>query len=154
MSNLVDNYPLAAYNFRVSIDGMDIGFSEVSGLVQEYQTLTYRHGMSWLWGETITKFPLNTYSEVTLNKGVVCNTADTQELYNWLQSWHLCHAPSIRKSVTVSLLDESGSSVVTWKLLKALATKLEASSLQADSNEVAIDTLTLMATGISVEYAS
>ena len=50
------NYPLPAYNFRVTVDGRSMSFSEVSGINIEYETLTYRHGLSFLEGETIQKF--------------------------------------------------------------------------------------------------
>jgi phage tail-like protein len=52
----------------------------------------------------------------------------------------------------VSLCDEKGVPVVIWKIQKALVIKIEAPTLQANSNEAAIDTLTLMASGISVEH--
>ena len=47
-------YPLAAYNFRVTVGGSAMSFTEVSGLVREYQTLTYKQGLSYWEGEAIT----------------------------------------------------------------------------------------------------
>lgn len=157
MEDSNNDYPLTAYNFRVSIDGMDIGFSEVSGLVREYETLTYRHGMSFISGEQITKFPMDHYSEVTLTRGITQNREVIQKLHEWLNAstiFDVISGNRIRKPVTVSLCDENGIPVVTWKIMKALLTKLEVSSLQADSNEVALNTLTLMAAGISIEHSS
>jgi phage tail-like protein len=51
----------------------------------------------------------------------------------------------------VSLCDERGDPVVTWRVQKALPTRLEAPGLQASSNEAAVESLTLMAAGISIE---
>jgi phage tail-like protein len=135
-------YPLAAYNFRVTIDGAAMSFTEVSGLVREYQTLTYKHGLSYWEGESIAKFRYDKYVQVTMKKGVV---AGAKALYQWLDSVD-------KKSLSVSLCDEKGSAVVTWQIKKALIVKLEAPSLQASGNEPAIETLTLMASGISVEH--
>jgi len=49
-------YPLAAYNFRVTVGEAAMSFTEVSGLAREFQTLTYRHGLSAWEGESIAKF--------------------------------------------------------------------------------------------------
>ena len=35
------NYPLPAYNYRVTIDGIVVSFAEVSGLSVEYEPVTY-----------------------------------------------------------------------------------------------------------------
>lgn len=135
-------YPLAAYNFRVSVGGAAMAFSEVSGLVREHQTLTYKHGLSYWEGEAIVKFRYDKYVQLTLKKGVV---AGATKLYEWLDSLD-------KKNLEVSLCDEAGKAVVTWKIKKALVVKLEAPPLQASGNEPAIDTLTLMASGITVEH--
>ena len=135
-------YPLAAYNFRVTVGDAAMSFTEVSGLVREYQTLTYKHGMSFWEGQTIAKFHEDKYVQLTLKKGVV---AGATALYEWLASVD-------KKNLSVSLCDETGAPVVTWQIKKALLVKLEAPSLQASGNEAAIETLTLMASGISVEH--
>jgi phage tail-like protein len=135
-------YPLAAYNFRVTVGDAAMGFSEVSGLVREYQTLVYKHGLSYWEGEEITKFRYDKYVQVTLKKGAV---AGATALAKWLDSLD-------KKSLSVSLCDETGKAVVTWQIKKALLVKLEAPSLQASGNDAAIESLTLMAAGISVEH--
>ncbi|CAD5372263.1 conserved hypothetical protein [Rubrivivax sp. A210] len=135
-------YPVASYNFRVTVGDTTMSFTEVSGLVREYQTLSYRHGLSFLEGEEIVKFRHDKYVSLTMKKGVV---AGAIALYQWLEG-------SERKSLSVSLCDEKGDAVVTWQIKKALLVKLDAPALQASSNEAAIETLTLMASGISVEH--
>jgi phage tail-like protein len=135
-------YPLAAYNFRVSVGDSTMSFVEVSGLTREYQTLTYTHGLSYWEGQSITKFRYDTYVQLTMRHGVI---AGATTLYEWLDSME-------QKSLSVSLCDESGNAVVTWQIKKAIVVKLEAPALQASSNDAAIDTLTLMVTGISVEH--
>ena len=45
-------YPLAAYNYRVTVAGTTMSFSEVSGLAVEYEKVTYRHGLSFREGES------------------------------------------------------------------------------------------------------
>lgn len=135
-------YPLAAYNFRVTVGGSAMSFTEVSGLVREYQTLTYKHGLSYWEGEAITKFRYDKYVQITLKKGAI---AGATQLYQWLDTVD-------KKNMSVSLCDEKGNPVVTWQIQKAMIVKLEAPALQASGNEAAIETLTLMASGISVEH--
>jgi phage tail-like protein len=135
-------YPLAAYNFRVAVGESVMSFTEVSGLVREYQTLQYKHGLSFWEGESIAKFRYDKYVQITMKRGVI---AGATQLNDWVDSVD-------KKSLSVSLCDEQGSPVVTWQIKKAIIVKLEAPALQASGNEAAIETLTLMASGISVEH--
>jgi phage tail-like protein len=134
-------YPLAAYNFRVTVGDTAMSFTEVSGLVREYQTLTYKHGLSYWEGESLTKFRYDKFVQVTMKKGVV---AGVNALYEWLDE-------AEKKNISVSLCDEKGEAVITWQIRKAVLVKLEAPGLQASGNDAAIETLTLMASGISIE---
>jgi len=119
-----------------------MSFTEVSGLVQEYQTLTYKHGLSFWEGESISRFRYDKYVQLTLKKGVI---AGLTEIYEWLDTGD-------QPSLSISLCDEKGDAVVTWQIKKALIVKLEAPPLQASGNEAAIETLTLMVSGISIEH--
>ena len=47
---MADEYPLPAFHFSVSLDGNDMGFSEVVGLNMEVQEITYRDGLSKEYG--------------------------------------------------------------------------------------------------------
>lgn len=135
-------YPLAAYNFRVASGKDTMSFTEVSGLVREYQTLTYKHGLSYWEGESISKFRYDKFEQMTLKKGVVMGKT---QLYEWLDSVD-------KKPLSINMCDETGAAVVIWKIEKAIITKLEAPSFQANSNDAAIETLTLMVSGISVKH--
>ena len=137
-------YPLAAYNFRVAVDGIAMGFAEVTGLAREHQTLTYRHGLSAFEGEAIVKFRVDKFAPLTMKKGVV-NSAEHRALLEWLED-------DTPRAMLVSLCDEQGQPVVNWKVGKALLTKIEAPALIASGNDAAIETLSLMAAGIVVEH--
>ena len=119
-----------------------MAFSEVSGLAREHETLTYRQGLSWWEGEAITKLSFDKFAPLTLKRGVV---RGARSLYDWLEGSDVRH-------MTLSLCDDRGAASVTWHIKKALATKLEAPTFTANSNDAAIETLTLMVAGISVEY--
>ena len=59
-------YPLPVYNFRVTIGEDLVSFSEVSGLVMEYETITYQHGLSFMEGEGIRRFVYKKFIPVTM----------------------------------------------------------------------------------------
>ena len=136
------SYPLAAYNFRVNVDGTTMRFAKVSGLQREYQTLSYRHGLSFVEGEQIAKYYVDKYASVTLEQGTVIGS---KFLHEWLER-------KTKVAVEVSLCDSEGTPVVAWRIAKALPVKLSASAFDAKTNEVAIDTLEIKAAGISIVH--
>jgi phage tail-like protein len=137
----VASYPLVAYNFRVTVGDLSMGFTEVSGLVREFGTLTYRHGLSFTEGEDIVRYRHDKFVPITLKRGVV---KGMPQLRQWLEQGDV-------RPISVSLCDEQGEPVVTWRLQKALPTKLESPALLASGSEAAVETFTLMVAGISVE---
>ena len=51
-------------------------------------------------------------------------------------------------------MDEAGNAVVSWKVLNAFPTKLDAPSFDANSNDVAVESMELMADRVTIEEAS
>ena len=135
-------YPLVSFNYRVTVGDTEMGFSEVSGLAEEYETLSYRDGLSHWEGSAIVRYKKPS-SEITLQKGVFAGRA-TKDLYEWMKSGE-------KRLLTLDLCDPEGNPVVTWTVRKAMVVNLEAPSFDASANEVAIETLTLWASGISVK---
>lgn len=138
-----DRYPLPAYNFRVTIEGTTISFAEVSGISLEYETVTYRHGLSAWEGEGIKKFYYDKYVTVTLKKGTVHGTND---LYTWIKE------SKGSRTIEVSLCDQDGEPLVTWRIRRTVPVKLEAPTFDAATNDVSIESLELLASGITVEH--
>ncbi len=136
------SYPLAAYNFRVNVDGATMRFAKVSGLAREHQTVTYRHGLSFIEGEQIAKYFVDTYVPVTLVQGTVIGA---KSLHEWLER------PK-PVALEVDLCDAEGTPVLAWRIAKALPVKLSAPTFDANTNEVAIDTLELRAAGITIVH--
>jgi phage tail-like protein len=136
------SYPLAAWSFRVTRDADTMRFAKVSGLQHERRTLTYRDGWSFRQGESLILYDLDSWITLTLEQGTV---AGSHELMDWLEGGAL-------SALQISLCDASGKEAVTWKIARALPVKLSASAWDAASNAVAIDTLELKASGISIEH--
>jgi phage tail-like protein len=136
------DYPLAAYNFRVTIDAQTLSFARVSGLQRQHQTLTYRHGLSFLDGEQIAKYYLDKYVSVTLERGT---TLGVRFLHEWLEERG-------KRAMEISLCDERGTPVLAWRIAKAVPVKLSAPTFDARTNEVAIESLEVKAAGISIVH--
>lgn len=142
------NYPLPVYHYNVSIDGMtDCRFSEVSGLSIEREVIKYRDGLSVTKGRMYLPGQLGD-AKLTLKRGIV---AKQNKLYEWLASIQVTTVE--KKNILVSLMDETGENpVVTWKVIDAFPTKLDAPGFNASTNDVAVESLDLAATKISIEY--
>ena len=144
-------YPLPVYNYKVEIDGNTVGFSEVSGLSVGYETATYVESPVSGVGPRRMYMPSQRKSAtVTLKKGVVTGVS-VQTLYAWINSIQLNRID--KKDIYVRLCDETGAAVISWKVINAFPTKLDAPSFSANSNDAAVESMELMADGVVVEQA-
>lgn len=135
-------YPLTAYNYRVTLAGATLSVAEVTGLTLEYETTTYRHGLSFLEGEVIVRHRLEKFIPLTLKKGMV---QGVPTLRGWL-------AAGDTRTLDVSLCDERGTPAVTWHIGAALPVKLEGPALNASSNAAALESLELRVARLSIEH--
>lgn len=146
-------YPLPVYNYRVEIAGISIGFTEVSGLSIARETITYKESPvgAGAAGPVTMHMPAQaTPPTITLKKGLVKNQSVTA-LYAWISSIQLNQVE--KRDVYVRLCDEKGAPVLSWKLLNAFPTKLDAPSFSAASNDAAIESLELMGDAVFIEEA-
>lgn len=140
------DYPIPVFHFQIEWGGAKIEFSEVSGMNTETQPIEYRHGFA---PEHTMKMPgIQKDSNITLKRGVFKGDSD---YYTWWSSVNLNTIE--RRDLIISLLDESHSPVVTWKVKNAWPTKVENPSLKADGNEVAIESIELVHEGMTMEHA-
>jgi len=134
--------PFPAYNFRVAVDTATLSFSEVSGIEVAYGHVIYRHGLSFSEGEDIVTFPVNAFSPITLKRGVA-SVDSASVLFSWLTAREI-------RSIEVHLLDSTGNASLIWHIAKAVPVKLAAPTFNANTNEVAIETLEVMAKGVTL----
>ncbi|MGZ8157303.1 MAG: phage tail protein [Methylobacter sp.] len=147
------SYPLPAYNYKVEIAGVAIAFSEVSGLTIEYDTTTYHESQTagGISGSRKLLMPAQLKPvNITLKKGVVLVTS-VATLYKWISTITINQVE--KKDIYVRLCDEKGSAVISWKVINAFPTKLDAPTFDAKSNDAAIESLSLMADGVVIEEA-
>ncbi len=149
--DIKNSYPLPSYNYVVEINGESIAFSQVSGLSMGFETTTYKQSPveSGVPGPVVMRMPAQSSDiNITLQKGIVRGKSVPQ-LYEWLNSTQINQVE--KKDINISLMDETGAPVFTWKVINAFPTGLEAPTFDANSNDAAIENLKLMADRISME---
>ncbi len=137
------NYPLPAYNFRVTVGGLAMSFSDVTGLRRGFETKSYRHGFSAWEGERIIRYAWGAFYSITLRRGVVHGRT---QLADWLDGG------AEPRSMEISLCDEAGAPVVSWRVGRAIPVKLEAPELSAKATDPAIESLEVMVSGVMVVH--
>lgn len=145
-------YPLPVYNYKVDIGKDTVAFSEVSGLNIAYETTTYKESNteSGKASPRVFRMPAQaTTTTLTLKKGLVPAKSQAA-LYDWISSIRINQV--VKKDILISLCDETGKAVVTWTILNAFPTKLDIPTFDANSNDVAIESMELMADDIIINY--
>ncbi len=141
------NYPVSVFHFTVEWGGTRVGFTEVSGLSVELQTIDYREGNSKEYH--VTKMPgIPKYSNITLKRGMF---KGDNEFFQWLNTVKLNDIT--RRDLTITLLNEEHDPVVAWKVKNAFPVKVEGPSLKSTGNEAAIESIELAHEGLTVEFA-
>ncbi len=145
-------YPLPAYNYRVRIGKESIAFSEASGLAINYNTTVYKQSRTDA-AAGIEAFLMPAQrgpTEITLKKGVA-KGKKIRYLFDWINTIK-AHTVD-KRDVGIDLCDENGKEVITWKLIGAFPKKLAVPTFDAKSNEVAIESMDLVAYGVQITSA-
>jgi phage tail-like protein len=135
--------PYKNFSFLVEIDGVaSAGFRSVSGLAAEAEVIEYRE----LGGSHSIKLPGRIrYPNVTLRRGLTTS----RELWDW---WETVRDGTLqRRTVVIALLDDARQPVLRWRLREAWIAKIETSELNAEGNEVAIETIELAHEGLELD---
>ncbi len=161
VKDIKEVYPLPVYNYRVEISNgattETIAFSNVSGLSLSFETHTYKESpddsnKGDFAGPIVRRMPAQRADvKITLKKGLV-RTKSIKALYGWINSVQVNQVE--KKDITVRLLDEAGAPVVSWKVINAFPTKLDAPAFDATSNDVAIESMELTADIVMMEESA
>lgn len=137
-------WPIPKFHFQVKWDAEVMSFQEVSGLDIEAQPIEYRHGDSPEFS-TIKMPGIKKSSNVTMKKGVF---KSDNKFWDWFNEIKMNTIK--RKPVTISLLDEESNPTMVWTLANAWPTKITATDLKSDGNEVAIESIEIAHEGITI----
>ena len=143
--------PYGAFNFMVKLgdaggqDQPSGGFSDVSGLGNEVKYSEYRAG-NFKFNHVVKIPNTNTTDDVTLKRGVIGDPT----LFNWIKATR--DGTFVRKTVTITLLDEARSPVCSWVLTGAQPKKYVGPTLAGKGGgEVAMEELHLVAEQIDFQ---
>ena len=153
--------PIASYNFMVrlldashlllgAIGGLfgkdlsaDAGFSECRGLEGTLQVQDYPEGGL---NDRVRKFPTRmTWSTITLQRGVGLS----RDLWDWYFSY--MRGEGRRRDGLVILLNDQRTPVLVWRFQRGLPVKWTGPTLNAQTSQVAIETLEIAHEGLEVQ---
>jgi phage tail-like protein len=156
MTTAQRNDPVLGFNFAVSLvesagpsaflsltvgSPPQNGFSEVSGLDLTIQAEEYREGGN---NGTVLKFPGRAqWSNLKLRHGIVSGT----DLWDWHMQF--LNGQGKRRDGVVTLLDEVGSPVRSWRFLRGLPVRWAGPALHAREAQVAIEEIEIAHEGIT-----
>lgn len=137
-------WPLPKFHFEVKWDSEVMSFQEVSGLDIEAQPIEYRHGDSPEFS-TIKMPGIKKSGNVTMKKGVFKSDNKFWDWFNQIKMNTIKRVP-----VTISLLDETGAPTMVWTLANAWPTKIQATDMKSDGNEVAVESIEIAHEGLVI----
>ena len=139
--------PSPSFRYHVEIQGIEVArFSECSGLDFETETFDYKEGGL---NSHVHRFPGRwKFNNITLKKGIA---SDGKTLWGWVEDMvkNANSGEFTTHNVTITFYDLKGEAMRTWTFQDAYPMKWSASSLTADQNAIAIETLVLAHQGMS-----
>lgn len=135
-------FVLRNFNFILEVDGLQTGFSEVSGIDAKIKPITYREGT--FPANTVAKLSgLTEYGDITLKRGIT----DNMDLFNWIND--VANGKVERKTVTLTALSEDRTPIAIWKMIEAWPVSYTVNEFKGDGNEISIETLVLTHEGMT-----
>lgn len=142
---MANEYPIPKFHFQVEWGASKIGFTEVSGLDVEREVIEYRDGSSKEYAK-LKMAGLAKFSNITLKRG---SFKKDNDFYKW---WVSNKLETIdRRDITISLLNEEHTPVITWKVKNAWPSKIQSTDLKADDNSVAIESMEIVHEGLTID---
>jgi phage tail-like protein len=130
--------PYQNHRFRVEISGIaQANFSEVTLPDASSEVIEHREG-TYMIAQKQPGF--TSYSPLILKWGLTASL----ELYNWRKQIELGKINNKRKNIYVNMLDDEGNDAARWDFTNAWPSKYKAPDLNAQTNEVAIETLEIV----------
>jgi len=138
---IATTYPVPVYRYVVEVGGVRMHFSEVSGLDIKYEPITYKDGLK------IQHMPgQEAIKNITFKRGIL---RASSELYLWIKETNINLIS--KRLLEISLSDTTGDvPIITWLVADAFPTGLIGPTLNANANEVSIETLVMRAQSVVI----
>lgn len=128
--------PLQKFKFHVAIPGLPttISFQKISGLTDEVSVIEYGEGGT----DYLMKIPgRRKVNSITCERGQYANSGFHEIMLNTLTD------PILRNTVVITQYNRFGAQAAVFKLGNAWISKWEGSDLDAKSDDVAIEKVTI-----------
>ena len=122
-------------------------FKEATGFDSESEVSETKRSLPNGRTDVIKVMGNTKWSDIELKRGV----DQDKTLWNWRKLIIDGKLKDARKDCTVTMLDSAGKSVVTYSIINAWPMKYTGVGLKADSNEVAIESITLCHEGFEIQ---
>ncbi|MEL6673210.1 MAG: phage tail protein [Bacteroidota bacterium] len=145
-------YPMPSFHFQVEWGGTSINFTRVRNLAMRNTIIESRKGASPEYQKTVQPGGA-VFENFFLERPV--HQADN-EFYDWWKETALFNeggnpGSAFRRDLTISLLDDSHTPVVVWKIKSAIPVRLSYSDLDAEGSSLMMEVLEISSEGIRVE---
>lgn len=137
--------PVVGFQFALTIDDVTGYFTEVSGIGSENAVATHKVVTTEAKEVTIQVPGRVEWGEVTLKRGLT----DSFEFWNWREMVITGDTEGARRPVTITMFARDYTEIVSWQLTNAWPSKLSGPSIAADSNDFAIEELTIVHEGLT-----
>jgi len=141
------DYPIQNFHFQVEWGGSRIGFSKVRNLGMGTHYIEYRQGASPEYQPM--KIPGRQYFDnIILERGVF---QGDNEFHQWWVNTRQFRGPE-KRDLTLSILNDAHEPIVVFKVKSAFPVRLRFSDLDAQANEIVIESVEITHEGLVVEH--
>jgi phage tail-like protein len=138
---MADENPLVGFHFSVDIQGVVKGyFTECSGLGSEHEVIEHKV-VTEKGQEVIMKIPGRLkWQDITLKRGIT----SSMDIWNWRKQVEDGSVDSARRDGSIVMYDQTLKEVARWNFERAWPSKVTGPENKANSNEIAIEQLTIV----------
>jgi phage tail-like protein len=142
-----NDQPLHKMTFSVMMGGIEGSFLEVTGLNNQAQAIENRGENSRSFS-TVKMTEMNKKGNIGMKRGIFKGDKRIGDLYR-----QLTENTFKKTTISISLLDESRHKVMSWRLVNAFPVKIASIVLNANANEVTIESIELVHEGLEIDGA-
>lgn len=137
--------PFGLLGFKIPVKGY---FGHLSGLDVEWETAEYKttNFLGLPHSNFVAMRPI--YHPITLRRGI----SSSEAFWLWHQLLALGAKPLLKPYVLITMFDREYEMRAQWSVERAWPSKVSGPQLQANSNDIAIEELTLVHGGIHRMY--
>ncbi len=137
--------PLAGFHYAIEIQGVITGFfTECEGIGSEHEVIEHKI-VSSDGRPHIQKLPGRLkWENITLKRGIT----DNMDIWDWRDQVVEGSVDDARHNGSIVMFDQSLEEVARWNFVNAWPVKVSGPSVQADSNEFAVEELVVAHEGL------